>query len=74
MGDDFTPGWSGPMNAMGVVKTRDAAAKPEAWIRFGTPERGYETGERAHESGTMHRAALMCTFSRFISTLGRTCT
>jgi hypothetical protein len=47
-------GWSGQMNAMGVVKTRDAAAKPEAWIRFGTSERGYETGEREYgkyESG-----------------------
>jgi hypothetical protein len=41
-------GWSGQMNAMGVVKTRDAAAKPEAWIRFGTRERGYETGERKY--------------------------
>jgi hypothetical protein len=37
MGDDFMPGSCGPMNTMGMVTTRDAAVKPEAWIG---PERG----------------------------------
>jgi hypothetical protein len=45
---------TGPLNTTGMITTQDAAVKPEAWIRFETRERGYETGERKYgeyESG-----------------------